>query len=60
MTIEDDFLKLKEKSDDLLEVVVKTFKLDVLCDKFEKLLKAFKFDVLCDKIEKLLKVWRDR
>ena len=42
MTIQDDFLKLKEKSDDLLEVVVKTFKLDVLCDKIEKLLKAWK------------------
>ena len=44
MTIEDEFLELKEKSDDLLEVVCKTFKIDVLCDK----------------IDKLLKVWRDR
>ena len=44
MTIKDDFLKLKEKSDDLIEVVVKTFKIDVLCDK----------------IEKLFKTWRDR
>ena len=44
MTIEDDFLKLKEKSDDLIEVVMKTFKINVLCDK----------------IEKLFKDWRDR
>ena len=42
MRTEDDILKLKEKLDDLLEVVVKTFKLDVLCDKMEKLLKAWK------------------
>lgn len=42
MTVEDDFLKLKEKSDDLLEVIVKTFKIDVLCDKIEKLLKAWR------------------
>lgn len=42
MTVKDDFLKLKEKSDDLLEVIVKTFKLDVLCDKIEKLLKAWR------------------
>lgn len=42
MTMQDDFLKLKEKSDDLLEVIVKTFKLDVLCDKIEKLLKAWR------------------
>lgn len=31
MTIKDDFLKLKEKSDDLMEVVVKTFKLEKPC-----------------------------
>lgn len=42
MTVEDDFLKLKEKSDDLLDVIVKTFKIDVLCDKIEKLLKAWR------------------
>ena len=42
MRTEDDILKLNEKLDDLLEVVVKTFKLDVLCDKMEKLLKAWK------------------
>ena len=41
MTKRDDSLELKEKLDDLLEVVVKTFKLDILCDKIDKLLKAW-------------------
>lgn len=42
MTIEDDFLKLKEKSDDLIEVIMKTFKIDVLYNKIEKLCKAWR------------------
>lgn len=41
MTIEDDFLKLKEKSDDLIKIFIKTYKIDVLCDKIEKLCKAW-------------------
>lgn len=42
MTIEDNFLKLKEKSDDLIEVIMTTFKIDVLCDKIEKLCKSWR------------------
>lgn len=42
MTIQDDFLKLKEKSDDLIEVIMKNFKIDVLCDKIEELCKVWK------------------
>lgn len=41
MTIQDDFLKLKEASDELIEIIMKTFKIDVLCDKIEKLCKAW-------------------
>lgn len=42
MTIQDDFLKLKETSDELIKIIVETCKIDVLCDKIEKLCKAWK------------------
>lgn len=37
MTVRDDYLKLKKSVDNLIELFIKTYKIDVLCDKIEKL-----------------------
>lgn len=40
MTVRDDYLKLKKSVDNLIELFIKTYKIDVLCDKIGNCVKS--------------------